>query len=214
MATRNSEFFRIELQKNQKEVINFLRENEISILVGEAGTGKDFMQLYRAIDGLKKKEFEKIVLMKPIVEIGKSMGYLPGEANDKTAPYEKSFYENLIKLIGKEEAQKLKSKIVFEPSNFIRGNTWDYSAVILSEAQNCTLHELVTITTRLSSSSKLYINGDLFQSDIRNSGLKAFTSIVENIEGVGTRELDESFQMRNPMIVEINRAYRKYLSNE
>ncbi len=214
MATRNAEFFRVDLEKNQKEVVNFLRENEISIIVGEAGTGKDFMQMYRAIDGLKKKEFEKIVLMKPIVEIGKSMGYLPGDSNDKTGPYEKSFYENLVKLIGKEEAQKLKNKIVFEPSNFIRGNTWDYSAVILSEAQNCTLHELVTITTRLSSSSKLYINGDLFQSDIRNSGLKVFTDITKNIEGVGYRELDDSYQMRNPMIVEINRAYRKYLNNE
>jgi len=214
MATRNSEFFRVELEKNQKEVVNFLRENEISILVGEAGTGKDFMQMYRAIDGLKKKEFEKIVLIKPCIEVGKSMGYLPGESNDKTAPYEKSFFENIGKLVSKDEVQKLRNRIVFEPLNFIRGNTWDYSAVILSEAQNCTLHELVTITTRLSSSSKLYINGDLFQSDIRNSGLKVFTEITKEIEGVGYRELDDSYQMRNPMIVAINRAYRKYLNNE
>jgi len=214
MATKNSGIFRCELKSNQKEVVNFLRQNEISIIVGEAGTGKDFVQLYRAFDGLFKKEFEQLVFMKPCIEIGKSMGYLPGEANDKTHPYEKSFYDNLNKIVDKELVQKYKAKIHFEPMNFIRGNTWDYSVVILSEAQNCTLHELITICTRLSSNSKLFINGDPDQADIKNSGLKTFIKIMEDINGLGVLELDDSFQMRNPMIVDINRAYRKYLNNE
>lgn len=212
--SKNSGLFRLELKDIQNPVVNFLKQNEISVLVGEAGTAKDFCQLYRAVDGLHHKEFENLVFMKPMVEVGKSMGYLPGDEKDKLSPYEQSFKANLIKMVNSHQLINLKSKIKFEPINFIRGNTWDYSVIILSEAQNCTLHELITICTRVASTSKLYINGDPDQSDIRNSGLKAFLQIIKNVEGMDSLELGEEHQMRNPMIVKLNREYRAYLKKQ
>lgn len=214
ITTKNSGLFRLELKPIQKPVVNFLKQNEISVLIGEAGTAKDFCQLYRAVDGLYHKEFQKLVFMKPMVEVGKSMGFLPGDENDKLSPYEQSFKANLIKMVNTHQLINMKSKINFEPINFLRGNTFDDSVVILSEAQNCTLHELITVCTRMADTSKLYINGDPDQSDIRNSGLKAFLQIIKNVEGMDTLELGEEHQMRNPMIVKLNREYRKYLKEQ
>lgn len=171
------------------------------------------MQLYRAVDGLRKEEFEKIIICKPIVEIGRSMGYLPG-ATEKIDPYAKSFYDNLAKLVGKDRVPHIKSKIEFNAVNFVRGNTFDdNSVIILSEAQNLTLHEIISFVTRLPESSKLFINGDLHQSDIKNSGLSAFLEIIEGIDGIQTIYLDSSFQMRNKMITTITKNYYKYLKN-
>lgn len=214
ITTKNSGLFRLELKPIQKPVVNFLKENEVSVLIGEAGTAKDFCQLYRAIDGLYHKEFDKLVFIKPMVEVGKSMGFLPGDTNDKLSPYEQSFKANLIKMVNTHALINMKSKIEFRPINFLRGNTWDDSVIILSEAQNCTLHELITVCTRLSDSSKLYINGDPDQSDIRNSGLKDFLQIIKNVEGMEHLELGEEHQMRNPMIVKLNREYRKFLKGK
>ena len=204
---------RIELKENQKEIVQRLKESEITILLGDPGTAKDTMQLYRAVDGLRKEEFEKIIICKPIVEIGRSMGYLPG-ATEKIDPYAKSFYDNLAKLVGKDRVPHIKSKIEFNAVNFVRGNTFDdNSVIILSEAQNLTLHEIISFVTRLPESSKLFINGDLHQSDIKNSGLSAFLEIIEGIDGIQTIYLDSSFQMRNKMITTITKNYYKYLKN-
>jgi len=136
LSTRNVDNFRIELTKIQKPVENFLKENEISILFGAPGTGKDFIQLHRAIAGLLNKEFEQIIFMRSAVECGASIGYLPGEEKDKLAPYEKLFYENLSKMLEKSVFERVKSKIKFENIGFVRGRSFDYSCCILSEAQN------------------------------------------------------------------------------
>lgn len=200
------------LAPQQKVVSNFLRSNDISILIGQAGTGKDFVQLHRAVDGLLKKEFEKIVITKPAVEVGKSIGFLPGELQEKLFPYERSFFENLEKLVGKQTATSIKSKISFEHVGFIRGNTFpEHSAVIISELQNFTLHELITYVTRLPESSKLFMNGDPDQIDIKGSGIFDFLKIMEGLEGVGVMELDpEVHQMRRKLIVDIMRRYKNF----
>lgn len=205
--------FKTPLYDNQKQVINFLRENEVSIIFGEAGTSKDFCCLYRALEALDTKEHSELVLIKPIVEVGQKIGFLPGDEMDKAEPYERSFKDNILKMIGKVNYTKHKKNIKFEPISFMRGNTYEYSSVILTEAQNCTLHELITVVTRVSKNSKIFINGDLLQSDIGNkSGFKDFISIVEDIPGVGVLELGEEYQTRNPMIVKINRKYRDFLN--
>ena len=215
VSTVNANIFKMGLKPIQKPVVNFLRSNEISIIFGDAGTGKDFCCMYRAVEGLIKGEFEKIIIIKPIVEVGKGIGFLPGEISDKVAPYQKSFYENLNRMLDKNAVNSIKGKIIFEAANFIRGNTFsDNSCVIVSEAQNFTLHELVTITTRLDDTSKMFINGDVFQADIKNSGLKDLLKIVENIEGIGLLELGEEHQMRNKLIVDIVKSYRKYLEKD
>ncbi len=214
LSTKNVDNFRVDLTKLQKPVENFLKSNEISILHGAAGTGKDFIQLHRAISGLLSKEFEQVVFIRSAVEVGASIGYLPGLEADKVAPYEKVFYENLSKMLEKTVFERVKGKIKFETLGFIRGRTFDHSCLILSEANNCTLHELITVATRVASTSKLLINGDFYQADIRNSGFRDFISIVENINGVGVMELGDEFQMRNPMIVQIDKNYRKFLNKD
>lgn len=212
MAKKGNDF-KAQPKQNQKQVINFLRSNEISILTGMAGSGKDFLCLYRALEGLDQGEFDKIVLIKPIVEVGRSMGFLPGDEEDKTSAYEKSFYENIKKITSTAFFNKYKSKIKFEPVNFLRGNTIEYSAVILSEAQNLTLHELISTTTRISHNSKFFVNGDLMQSDIgRKSGFKDYISILKNVDGASYMELGEEFQMRSKIIVDITKEYIKFLN--
>jgi len=209
----NSSFFKCEPTKLQKGVLNFFRQNEISIITGQPGTGKDFISLYFALEMLKAGSIERIIITKPIVEVGKSMGFLPG-LEDKTKPYEQSFVDNLQRIVGTYESNSLLNgkKVLFQPINFVRGNTFRNSVVILSEAQNCTLHELVSFTTRVADDSKLLINGDLLQADIRNSGLKKYIELFSNIEGIDYKELGEEFQMRSKLIVDINRVYRNYLN--
>lgn len=217
MAKKQSGYFHLHPSEKQKGVVNFLRSNMISIIEGEAGTGKDFCCLFYALDEIRNgsKGFDKIVITKPVVEVGKSMGFLPGPEQEKTDVYSQSFGDNLIKMVGIEEARKITNakKLEFSPINFCRGNTIDNAIVILSEAQNCTLHELVTFTTRISDSSRLLVNGDILQADIRNSGFKKYIELFGQVEDIGYLCLDESYQMRSPLIVHINRIYRQYLKD-
>ena len=207
--------FRVELRENQKQIIQRLKDNELTVLIGNAGTAKDFMQLFRAVDGLVKKEFEKIIVCKPIVEIGRSMGFLPGDLNAKQEPYVKSFYDNLAKIVGKDRVAFIKPKIEFQAVNFLRGNTFDEnSVIILSEAQNLTLHELMSFITRLPESSKLFINGDLDQSDIKDSGLYDFLEILKDDEEIEIIELGDSFQMRRKLITRLTKKYNEYKKNK
>ncbi len=213
----NAEHKKAELKPHQKPVANFLRENKISILLAEAGCAKDFIQMFRALQGLQENEFKRLVITKPIVELGRSVGFLPGTEEDKFKNYEKSFYDSIYKIVGKDNVPNIRAKMSFEHIGFLRGNTFpEQSVIILSEAQNMTLHELISYVTRLPASSKLFINADQNQSDIgRASGLKDFLKIMENVNGVGILELDpEVHQMRNPMIVEINRNYRDFLNGK
>ncbi len=134
---------------------------------------------------------------------------------DKIAPYAKSFYDNLAKIVGKDRVAHIKPKIEFEAVNFLRGNTFDEnSVIILSEAQNLTLHELMSFITRLPESSKLFINGDLDQSDIKDSGLNDFLEILKDDEEIEIIELGDSFQMRRKLITRLTKKYNEYRRNK
>lgn len=214
--TANKEYKTATLKPHQKPVSNFLRQNNISIILAEAGCSKDFVQMFRAIEGLDNNEFSKIVISKPIVEMGRSIGFLPGD-EEKLVPYKRSFYGNICKIVGKEKMGSYKDKIEFEHIGFLRGNTLpEYSAIILSEAQNMTLHELISYTTRVPSTSKLFINGDFSQSDIGNkSGLNDYLQIMSGVQGVGIVILDsKKHQMRSPLITQINKKYIKLLEDK
>jgi len=159
-----------ELKPHQKPVANFLRTYDISVLLSDAGCSKDFVQMFRAIEGLKNKEFEKIIICKPILEIssGKGIGFMPGFLEDKTSMYLKSFYDNIAKIVGKENVNSIMSKIQFEHVGFQRGNTMpENSVIILSEVQNLSASEAHSYLTRVPQSSKLFINGDASQSEVR-----------------------------------------------
>jgi len=208
----SKQFKTAELKPHQKEVANFLRSNDISVVLSEAGCAKDFVQMYRAIEGLKNKEFEKIIICKPIVEIssGKGIGFLPGLLEEKTAVYLKSFYDNIAKIVGKENVNAIMSKIQFEHVGFQRGNTMpENSVIILSEVQNLSASEAHSYLTRVPQSSKLFINGDASQSDLgMKSGLNDFLESISGVNGVGIAILDgKKHQMRRKEIIEITEKY-------
>lgn len=201
---------KVELKPHQKPVANFLRSYKKSVLLGDGGCAKDFVQMFLAIEGLKNKEFEKIVICKPIVEASRSIGFLPGTLEEKTDVYLKSFYDNISLIVGKENVNSIMSKIQFEHVGFLRGNTLPhYSAIILSEVQNLTASEVHTFVTRVPSTSKLFINGDASQSDLGiKSGLNDFLESISGIEGIGIALLDsEKHQMRDEQIIAITKKY-------
>jgi phosphate starvation-inducible protein PhoH and related proteins len=212
MSRRTSDYFQNRPTDQQKEVINFFVENQISILTGDPGTGKTFMSLYYALKQVHGGEFDKVVITKPPVETGKGIGFLKGTEEDKLAPYKQSYVDVVEKLLGKEVAAGvIKTKIVFEPIGFCRGRTYENSVVILDEAQNCELAELMSFATRLHETSKLIVLGDQFQADIKKSGLLDFQGLCKGIEGIGIRDLDDSFQMRNAIITELYANYKRFL---
>lgn len=199
----------------QKKVLNFFRSNSISILTGDPGTGKTYSACYYGLSLIKASAINKIIISKPIVEVGKSMGFLPGDLKEKTDVYMSSYISNIDKIGGEGRFRQLSNggKVVFEPVNFVRGDTFENALVILDEAQGLTLHELITFVTRLSETSQLIIMGDPYQADIKNSGLIPFIKeIATGIDGIGHMELGDEYQMRHPMIVGLYKNYKKYLS--
>lgn len=208
--------FKAELKKVQLPIPKFLKSNSISILTGAPGSAKDFMCMYTALEMLINKEVDTIVISKPIIEVGQSIGFLPGDLSEKIDPYRKSFDAIIDTILGggnEGAIGRLKKKIKFEPVNFVRGNTYSNSLIILSEGQNCTLHELISFMTRLDKTSKMFINGDVMQSDIgKKSGLRDLVEIIRNVNGIEELTLGDEFQTRNPMIVHLNREYIKYKS--
>lgn len=203
-----------ELYSIQKPVSKFLKQNEVSIVTGAAGTSKTHIALYTALEYLleKKNGYDKILITKPIVEVGRSIGLLPGEIKDKVDPYRKTFDEIISTIIGNDAAVKrVKDKIEFVPVNFIRGNTFKDCIVVLSEGQNMSLNSLISFITRLDKSAKMFIDGDLYQSDIgKESGLRDLLNIVEKVDGIEHMRLGDEFQTRNPMIVRLNREYNNF----
>ncbi len=219
ISNRNADNFKLELKDIQKPIVNLHRENDLVILLGAPGNGKDFMQIYRAISGLLSKEFEEIIFMRTILEATSSkLGFLKGGEDDKLKPYLEVFHDHIKAMVKPAVYERIKNKIKFEYPGFIRGKTIGGNGkgnicVVLTEGQNCDLKELITISTRIAEGSKLYINADPNQSDIGNkSGILDFIKIVQNIDGVAVQELGEEFQMRGRLVREIDNAYRKFLN--
>lgn len=202
------------LKTHQKPVANFLRENDVSVLIADAGCAKDFVQMYRAIEGLKTKEFDKIIICKPIIEAGggAGIGWLPGTVEEKTSVYLKSFYDSVDKIVGKDHSNPIKAKMQFEHVGFQRGNTFpEYSIIILSEIQNLTASQAHTYITRLPQTSKMFISADSSQSDLgMKSGLNDFLESISGINGYGIAILDnEKHQMRRKEITLITKKYNE-----
>ena len=197
----NNGSIKCELDSLQKNIVkNFLPYHLISGLFGQAGSAKDFMQLYYAVQQVLSKEASKIVCIKPLTTIGSEIGFLQGSLDSKVEPYKQSFID----------------KFEFQPATFLRGNTFgnDESGkvvVIVSEAQNMTLHELISVVTRVSDNSQLLINGDPLQSDIKKSGLNDFLHIMKGVEEFKYLELGDEYQRRSKLIIKINRLYREFL---
>jgi len=206
--------FRIELTKPQKEVVNFIRQNKVTLITGESGTSKDTICFYRGLDAIINKEFDKLIVVRPLVQSGTNLGYLKGDLAEKTSVYEDFYKYHLGKILNKTELDRIKNKIEFETTQFSRGKNWEYSFIIVSESQSFTLHELFTLVTRVSDTSVIVFNGDYeLQNDIGNkSGYKDFINIIKDIEDIDYVHLGDEFQMRSQLIVKINKAHKEFLN--
>ena len=198
----------------QKNLLKAFFENEIIISVGPAGTGKTFLSVAYAISLLEKHEIEKIVLCRPAVEAGESLGFLPGDLRDKIDPYLAPLYDALNDLLPKNKVQTLINNKIIEiiPLAYMRGRTINNAAMILDEAQNASPIQMKMFLTRLGIESKAVITGDISQIDLpkkTNSGLVEVLKILKNIKSIGIIRLSESDVTRHEIVKDIINAYSK-----
>jgi len=179
--------YKIVLNEEQKEVKRLIRENQIVVITGRAGCGKSLVSAQTALDFIFKKEYESIYVTRAAVEVGHSLGFLPGSLNEKFDPYLEAFQENLLKCYDKVKIEQLVNdeKIKALPVQFIRGKTID-DILIVEEAQNLSKAEMLAILTRLGRSGKIVINGDNEQKDIKDpyNGLSYVIELSKKIEEI------------------------------
>lgn len=166
---KNEIKYLVELNEEQKQTKRAIRESQIVVITGRAGCGKSLVSAQTALDFLFKKEYEKILVTRAAVEVGHSLGFLPGSLDEKFNPYLEAFMENLLKCYEKERILKIieDQKVVALPVQFVRGKTID-DVLIVEEAQNLSKAEMLALLTRLGKTGKIIINGDNEQMDIRN----------------------------------------------
>lgn len=192
--------------KNQRDYIYSIVENDITFCFGPSGTGKSFCAAGIASEHLIHNKTSQIIVTRPLVCAGKNLGAVPGEVADKVKPYLKPMEENLRYFLGAERMGRLVEDEVirFEPLELMRGASFHHSYMILDEAQNCTLEQIKMFITRIGENSKVIINGDIKQTDLRDgSGLRICVDKLSNIDGVGICELDHSDIQRNSIIKSI-----------
>ena len=200
----------------QKRFYNTISKKDITFCIGPAGCGKTYLSVHRALRELGDKEskIDGIVIVKPLVEAaGEKIGYLPGDVEEKTAPFMMSFYYNMEQIIGKQRLQILKESNTIQviPLAFMRGITLANKFVILDEAQNATPEQIKMFVTRIGENSKYIITGDLEQSDIKKgtSGLEDAIKRFAGIHGVGLASFKEKDVVRHSLVKRLLKRYRE-----
>jgi phosphate starvation-inducible PhoH-like protein len=201
----------IRLSDNQKIFSNSILENNITFCTGPAGTSKTFTTLYTALKLLSKGDIRKIIVTKPIQESGEKLGYLPGNIDEKIAPYLESYMLTLQKIIPEEMVKMLfEFKVIeFRPLAFMRGATFDDTLMILDEAQNTIESQLILYLTRMGDNSKIIVMGDTNQIDIRqhDSAFETFINMIADVDGICHHQFGRTDIVRNKMLIEITDRY-------
>lgn len=197
---------------NQKKMVAMTDKNDIIFAIGPAGTGKTYTAVALAVRALKNKLVKKIILTRPAVEAGESLGFLPGDLKEKIDPYLRPLYDALDDMIPADKLGYYMSTRVIEiaPLAYMRGRTLDHAYIILDEAQNATDLQIKMFLTRIGANAKAIITGDLSQVDLpknQRSGLDKAIRILRNIDGIGHVELDEEDVVRHRLVKAIIRAY-------
>ena len=200
--------------QKQSDYIKALREKDITIALGPAGTGKSFLAVSVAITLLMEKKIERVILSRPAVEAGEKLGFLPGDMKEKVDPYLRPLYDALYELFGFEKIDKKieTGEIEIAPLAFMRGRTLKNCFAILDEAQNATETQIKMFLTRIGENSKLVVNGDPTQVDLinkSNSGLLKSKNILSNIKEIKIIEFDHNDVVRHPLVSKIIKAYQK-----
>ncbi len=204
--------------QNQKLMVSMAEKNDIIFAIGPAGTGKTYTAVALAVRALKNKQVKKIILTRPAVEAGESLGFLPGDLKEKIDPYLRPLYDALDDMIPADKLGYYMSTRVIEiaPLAYMRGRTLDHAYIILDEAQNTTDLQIKMFLTRIGANAKAIITGDMTQIDLpknQRSGLEKATKILKNIEGIAHVELDEEDVVRHRLVKAIIRAYDKDKTN-
>ena len=197
---------------NQVNYINLINDNDIVFSTGKAGSGKTFLAIVLAVKMLKEGKIKRIILTRPAVEAGESLGFLPGDLKEKIDPYLRPLYDGLYECLGRDIVLELieKGTIEIAPLAYMRGRTLDNSCIILDEAQNTTKMQMKMILSRLGYNSKMVITGDITQIDLPrdiHSGLKHAINILKDIKGIGIIEFKGIDVIRHPLVNEILKRY-------
>ena len=200
--------------EKQSDYIKALKENDIIMTLGPAGTGKSFLAVSVAVTMLIEKKIERVILSRPAVEAGEKLGFLPGDMKEKVDPYLRPLYDALYELFGADKINKKieSGEIEIAPLAFMRGRTLKNCFAILDEAQNATETQIKMFLTRIGENSKLVVNGDPSQIDLINksqSGLVKSKNILKHLSEIKIIEFDHNDVVRHPLVTKIIRAYQK-----
>jgi len=199
---------------NQRLYVEAMRRDDVVFGVGPAGTGKTYLAMAMAVDALVRKKVKRIVLVRPAVEAGERLGFLPGDMAEKVNPYLRPLYDALYDMVDVDRVQRWMSQGAIEvaPLAFMRGRTLNSAFVILDEAQNTTQEQMKMFLTRLGFGSKVVVTGDLTQTDLPpevRSGLNQAVEILTQVEGLSIVRLTDKDIVRHPMVQKIVQAYEK-----
>ncbi len=205
--------------ETQRRYIEAIKQFDIVFGIGPAGTGKTYLAMAMAVSALLRREASRIILVRPAVEAGEKLGFLPGDLYEKVNPYLRPLYDALYDMIETEKANKLveRGDIEIAPLAFMRGRTLNDSFIILDEAQNTTTEQMKMFLTRLGFNSKTVVTGDITQIDLpsdRNSGLIEVQKILEGIEGIQFMYFTNRDVVRHKLVQQIIKAYEKYETND
>jgi phosphate starvation-inducible PhoH-like protein len=197
---------------NQRKYVEAIEQSDMTFGVGPAGTGKTYLAVAMAVSALNAKKVSRIVLVRPAVEAGERLGFLPGTLQDKVDPYLRPLYDALYDLLEPEKVDKMLEKNVIEiaPLAFMRGRTLNDAFIIMDEAQNTTIEQMKMFLTRMGNSSKSVITGDITQIDLpnpRKSGLLDAINILDGVEGIQFCHFEDCDVVRHALVQRIVRAY-------
>ena len=205
--------FMISLNEEQKEAKKVILESKITVLKGQAGSGKSLVAAQAALDMLFRKDVEKIILTRPVVTSGEDIGYLPGTKDDKLAPYTAAIYDNMNRLYNKDkiESEVAEGRIEVIPLAFMRGRNMTNCCVVLDEAQNVTYSQMELILSRMCHGSKMIICGDAAQIDLKDKKMSGFDFMCKHLAGIdGFSVFSLKTNHRDPIVEKILEVYNQY----
>ncbi|MFL1695223.1 PhoH family protein [Weissella kandleri] len=199
----------------QRQYVQAIRNNDITFGIGPAGTGKTFLAVVMAVAALKRGDVERIIITRPAIEAGESLGFLPGDLKEKVDPYLRPIYDALYAVLGKEHTERLLERETIEiaPLAYMRGRTLDSAFIILDEAQNTTPQQMKMFLTRFGFGSKMIVNGDISQIDLaknQQSGLIQIEKVLSGVKRIEFIHFATNDVVRHPVVGAIVQAYEHY----